>query len=176
MKLLLIKAQSPPGTIRMDRLIRCEPLELEYLYTVLRRYDPYIIDGSERRYNPIRLIRNVRPDIVLFTGYIIHVAVIGAEAAVMKRLLPNVRIFAGGVHAEVCPEHFDLPEVDGVFFADHAAALVEVIERVQSGKPFDDVPGLAVRKGTRFVRNRVKPGGSFFPLPERVLFNAAPER
>ena len=81
MKILLVKPQSHPGTIRMDRLIRCEPLELEYLYTVLQRYDPVIIDGSVRRYDPLRLARRWHPDLIFYTAYIIHIPVVITEAA-----------------------------------------------------------------------------------------------
>ena len=177
MKIMIVKPPSHFGTIRMDRLIRCEPLELEYIYTTLKEYDTRIVDCSQRRENPVKYACSFRPDIILFTSYIIHCTIVLNYSEKIKKQLPNVRIFVGGVHAEVCPEHFDSPFVDGVFFANQLSALAEVVQSILKDMSYKEVPGLALRNGNAFVKN----APAFFNpstmvKPGRVLFNRHPER
>jgi radical SAM superfamily enzyme YgiQ (UPF0313 family) len=177
MKIMIVKPPSHPGTIRMDRLIRCEPLELEYMYTILKEYDTKIVDCSQQREDPVKQACLFKPDIILFTSYIIHCTIVINYSENIKKLLPNVLIFVGGVHAEVCPEHFDSPFVDGVFFADQLNALAEVVRSIVKNRSYKEVSGLALRKNSLFVKNAA---GHFdpstMPQPQRVLFNRHPER
>ena len=45
LKILVCKPRLAIQTIRLNRFIRCEPLELEYLYTVLQHHDVYLLDA-----------------------------------------------------------------------------------------------------------------------------------
>jgi radical SAM superfamily enzyme YgiQ (UPF0313 family) len=164
-------------TIRMDRVITCEPLELEYLYTIFEAEEVTLLDGMTDRRDPVRLARKLRPQVVLVTSFITNVHTVLAVARRLKRLPSPPLVFVGGPHPEVVPEHFFDPAVDGVFFADQLAQVREAIQRWRAGLSFTDLPGAAFQVDGRFVRNPGPPlDPASLPLPRRVALAAAPER
>ena len=71
MKILLIKPETV-GIFSFTNQVEHEPLELEYIYTILKdnNYESYIYD---RRYNltPLKkVLKSYNPSIVCITGYI----------------------------------------------------------------------------------------------------------
>jgi len=60
LKILVCKPRLAIQTIRLNRFIRCEPLELEYLYTVLQHHDIYLLDGIVDRRDPVCLASKLK--------------------------------------------------------------------------------------------------------------------
>lgn len=160
LRILICKPRLAIQTIRLNRFIRCEPLELEYLYTVLQPHDPYLLDGIVDRRDPVRLASKLRSEVVLFTSLITTVSDVLANAARLKKLPDPPKIFIGGPHAEVVPEDFFSKDIDGVFFANQLEGIVAVLERILDEKPYDDIPGGAFPVNCDFIRN---PSPSFDP-------------
>ena len=106
LKILVVKPRLALQTIRLNRFIRCEPLELEYLYTVLQDHDVYLLDGIVDRRNPVRLASKLKSQIVLFTSLITTVSDVLDTASHLKKLPDPPKIFVGGPHAEVLPGDF----------------------------------------------------------------------
>ena len=157
LRILVCKPRLAIQTIRLNRFIRCEPLELEYLYTVLQHHDPFMLDGIVDRRDPVRLAFTLRSEIVLFTSLITTVSDVLSMAARLKRLPDPPRIFVGGPHAEVVPEDFFSKDVDGVFFSNQLEGIVAVTDRILNGQPYDDIPGAAFPANGSFIRNPSPP-------------------
>ncbi len=177
LRILAYKPRPEVQTIRMERLMTCEPLELEYLYTVLDGHQVTLLDGMTDHRNPVRVARKTNAQVVLVTSFITNIHSVLRLAKELKALPQPPLVFVGGPHAEVVPEHFFGEGVDGVFFANQLAAIVAVVGRVARGEPFSDVGGAAFRANGSFVRNVAQPlAPSQLPLPKRVLFEQDPDR
>ncbi len=175
MRIAVIKPPPHPGTIRMERLISVEPLELEYLYSALKEYHPLIIDCSRTRKNPLKQITSFQPDLIVITAYITHLEWVLCFSEKMKRAEHQPIIFVGGPHAEVCPEHFFSAHIDAVFFAGQLTALNKSIERLELGQPYHDIPGVATASGAQFQRCEGLTNPDLkLPAPERIFFNPNP--
>jgi len=185
LRVLAIRPPPAEQTIRMDRAMCCEPLELEYLYTVLT--DPQrgpvhtvaLWDGLIERGSPLSTARRLGADVVLFTAHITNVPAVLAMARAMKKdLQPPPHIFIGGVHAEVVPEHLYDPAVDGVLYADALEGITRLLGRLQRGEDYRQLPGCAFPDGQGgWIENPgpvLEPAG--LPVPKRPLLAQHPER
>lgn len=121
MKVLLVRPRPHKETIGLQHVMICEPLELEYLVSnipdkVKNHIQIEIIDMivENKRYEDI--IKNERPDFVLFTGYITHVGIIKDLAKAAKLLFNELKTGVGGVHAEVVSEDFKSEYIDFIYY------------------------------------------------------------
>lgn len=164
-------------TIKLNRFIRCEPLELEYLFTVLQSHDIHLLDGIVDNSEPIRLAKKLKPHVVLITSLITNINTVLTRAKQLKSLDDPPLIFVGGPHAEVIPEHFYSIDIDGVFFANQLESVVEVVTRIKKGIPFHDVAGGAFRVNGQFVKNPSKAlNPATLPRAKHYLLEKFPER
>jgi radical SAM superfamily enzyme YgiQ (UPF0313 family) len=157
LKILVCKPRLALQTIKLNRFIRCEPLEMEYLYTVLQQHDLYLLDGIVDRRDPVRLASKLKARIVLFTSLITTASKVLKTASRLKRLQNPPLIFVGGPDAEVVPEHFFSENIDGVFFANQLEGISIVIDRIIQEKQYHDVPGGAFPINGKFKLNKCRP-------------------
>jgi radical SAM superfamily enzyme YgiQ (UPF0313 family) len=177
LRILVCKPRLALQTIRLNRFIRCEPLELEYLYTVLQEHEPYLLDGITDRRDPVRLASRLRAEVVLFTSLITTVSDVLANAARLKKLPDPPKIFIGGPHAEVVPEDFYSEDVDGVFFANQLEGIVAVLDRITKERPYHDIPGGAFPVNGDFIRNPSPPlDPATLPRVRHFLLERFPNR
>ena len=177
LRILVCKPRLAIQTIRLNRFIRCEPLEMEYLYTVLQHHDIYLLDGIVDRRNPVRMASKLKTQIVLFTSLITTVSDVLKTASRLKKLENPPLIFVGGPDAEVVPEHFYSRDVDGVFFANQLEGITLVMDRIMQSKPYQDVPGGAFPVNGKFKRNPSLPlDPRKIPRAKHFLLEQNPER
>ena len=63
---------------------------------------------------------------------------------------PEAVIIAGGPHAtSYTRETVNRPEIDGVVIGEGERTLQDILDRIASGSPWDDVAGTAVKNGTQ---------------------------
>ncbi len=173
-KVLVIKPRPPYQNIRADRLMCSEPLELEYLYTVLRDYDVTLLDGVKDGRSPVALARKWQPDIVLFTAYITDIENVINVSRKLKALKKAPLIFVGGVQAEVTPDFFDDIAIDGIFYHNQLAGIVSVLNNIQQNLDFTNIPGALFRKNGIIVKNPPSDIVASLPIADRVLFKENP--
>jgi len=177
LRILAYKPGLSIQTIRLNQFIRCEPLELEYLYTVLQDHEIELLDGIVDRRDPIKLTKKIKPQIVLITSLITNVSTVLELAEKLKKLRDAPFIFVGGPHAEVMPEHFFSKNIDGVFFANQLESLQTVVKRIVANKEFHDVPGGAFRFNGDFVKNKSEPlDPKKLPIAKHHLLEKHPDR
>lgn len=177
MRVLAYKPGPPTQTIRMERLITCEPLELEYIYTVLKNHNVTLLDGMCDKRDPVRLARKIKAEVVFITAFIVNIPQVLRMARRLKNLHRPPLVFVGGPHAEVVPEHFFDEHVDGVFFADQLNAASQTLDLLERGEDYRKTPGAAFQNSSGFVRNPSPPvDPSSMVIPKRVLLEKNPDR
>lgn len=174
MQILLYTPRVPRQSIQMDYLISCEPLELEYLYTVLKddHHVSFLVKGDKQA-----LLKQLSREVfqmLCISCYITQTSYVLALSEILKEKFPNLYIAVGGVHAEVVPEHFFSPFIDAVIFGNHLDAISQIAATLESGTIPVHIEGVAF-KTTGFVKKPMRKPIHTLPPPDRVLFNANPE-
>jgi len=177
LRILVCKPRLAVQTIRLNRFIRCEPLELEYLYTVLQKHDVSLLDGIVDRRDPVRMASKLKSQVVLFTSLITTLSDVIKTARRLKRLPDPPLIFVGGPHAEVVPQDFYDDSIDGVIFANQLEAIVRVIDRIRKKEAFHDIAGGAFRVNGQFHRIHSPPLDPLsLPRARHILLEQFPKR
>jgi radical SAM superfamily enzyme YgiQ (UPF0313 family) len=176
--ILACKPCPVPQAVRVDRLVCCEPLELDYLYTAVHETDNvYLLDGMADKRDPVRLADRIGAQIVLLSAYVTDVDTVRRSAKRLKKLPDPPLVFVGGPHAEVVPEHFCTEGIDGVFFADQLQGLQIVISRIRDGQDYEDTPGAVFPVNGAFRRNPSVPlDVTALPVPSRILLDRSADR
>jgi len=165
----------PKQSVNMDYLISSEPLELEYLYTVLSQKHSVFFLEKARVKSLYKMIVSNQISMLCISCYMSHTPFVLSLVQQLKNDFPSLYIALGGVYAEVVPEHFFSPSIDVVVFGNHLSAISIIADSLASQTPLKKVKGAAF-KDTNF---QIEPTNSDFqhaPIPERVLFVKNPER
>ncbi|WP_054874943.1 B12-binding domain-containing radical SAM protein [Oxobacter pfennigii] len=165
MKILLIRPKPHKETIGLQKVMICEPLELEYLGTYIKSYghEVEILDMILEK-KPISFyIEKFNPDVVGLTAYIAHVNIVKEYAREIKQI-KNCSVVVGGVHAEVVPEDFDSPFIDYIIKANGIKTFGQIISALQNNLSTENIEGiwgnnLSPIKETTFA----------YPHPDRSL-------
>ncbi len=113
MKILMARPKPSSETIGLQHLMIVEPLELEILSALKRESDSVIIvDMILEKRTFESFVQEHKPDVLCVSGYISNVSTMISYCQMAKKHLPTIRTIVGGVHCEVCPEHFEHPAVD----------------------------------------------------------------
>lgn len=172
MKVLLVRPPVPPHTMGLKHVMICEPLELEYVAAGLDGHEVQIMDLIVERDFTARL-GEFRPDVIGTSCYITGVNEVIKLCRAAKRWNPAVRTVVGGVHAARAPEDFADHAVDCIVLGDGTTTMPEVLEAFESGRPLEDIPGLALAISDEEVvfteGRRYMPRPDSLPFPRRDL-------
>ena len=171
LKIVIYRPKPAFRTIWANWLFKCEPLELEYLYTILNELaDITLIDGQISKKNPIKEVRNQKADIFLATSLITNINDVLILAEKIKLLKNPPLVFVGGPHAEVVPEHFYNTNIDGVFFNNQLEGIKTVVSSILENRAYQKTPGAAFPGKEGFESNEIcQVDYEHFPIPERPL-------
>jgi radical SAM superfamily enzyme YgiQ (UPF0313 family) len=171
MKILLIEPAKAPLTIGGEDIFILESLALEYIASgVAEEHDVKILDlRLEKALNAT--LADFRPDIVGITSYTVHVNTVRALFKRIKAWNSRVLTVVGGHHATVAPQDFRSPYIDVVVSGEGVFVFKEIVTRFEGGKGFDDIPGVALTKESRFVRTErgTQKDLDEFPFPDRSI-------
>ena len=139
MKILLIRPKPHKETIGLQHVMICEPLELEYLAAntdedIKDDIQIKIIDLILENKKYIEIIKKEKPDFILYTGYITHIAIIKELSKKSKEIIPYVKTGVGGIHAEVLPEDFSSPFIDFIYSKNGIDGFNTTIKALIKGK------------------------------------------
>jgi len=166
MRILLVRPRPPKETIGLQKVMICEPLELEYVGAYMKElgHRVTILDMIIEKKPLTYFLSKFNPDIVGITGYIAHVNRIKEYAEEIKKTNKDCKVVVGGVHAEVVPEDFDSPFIDYVLKANGLRTFGEIVSALEAGLQTDYIKGawgnhLECEKETSFD----------YPHPDRSL-------
>lgn len=174
MKVLLIRPSIRNIAYKIN-LVKTEPLELEYLYTVAKEegYDCSIYDEVICKREIEDVIREYNPDIIGITGYITHVGLIRDYARRIKDVLPKSLVIIGGVHAERNYKEFYEGNADLIIHSGGVLTFREILQKIRKGTKLTDTKGICYRKTkNEWVYNElVYIDPNQIPIPDRTFFN-----
>lgn len=169
MRILLVRPRPEEETIGLQKVMICEPLELEYVGAYVKElgHDVVIIDMIIEKKPLAYFINRYNPDAVGITGYIAHVNRIKAYSEEIKKVSKDCKVIVGGVHAEVVPEDFDSPFIDYVIKANGLRTFGEIVSALKKGLPTHDIRGVWANH-----LDCVKETAFAYPHPDRTLTEA----
>jgi anaerobic magnesium-protoporphyrin IX monomethyl ester cyclase len=124
----------------------------------LKGYEVHLLDAKEQGRPLAEVAAQIvalRPDYLGLSATTISITNAARIAALVKRELPEVVTIVGGAHASAVPER-TLEAFDALDFAiagEGEWALYELLDRLETGLPAWDVPGLAYRLDGKIYAN-----------------------
>lgn len=158
------------------------PMGILYLSTFLSKnnYDVSLLDQFARDYSTeetLKWIKKEDPDILGFST--ITTAGTGRSSAeiakrVKEEINPNVKILFGNYHATFNDTRIlnKYPFLDACIRGEGENTLLEIVEKVEKGKGFEDIRGVTYRNNGRIIRNDDRPlieNLNTLPFPDRKL-------
>ncbi|OYT33593.1 B12-binding domain-containing radical SAM protein [Archaeoglobales archaeon ex4484_92] len=138
--------------------ISTPPIGLGYLASVLREkgFKVKIVDDLVEKLDYQKLIKKIKRSIMV--GITSTTPTFNAAlkyARKIKDALPNVFVILGGVHVSFKPhDALKYPYVDAVCVGEGEETIVEVAERIESGKNLEGVKGTIYKEYGRVIENK----------------------
>ncbi len=105
-----------------------------------------------------RLLQSYNPDVVGFSVLTVEAPGLYNIMSLTKSILPSAFIVVGGPHATFFTDHvLNKPEPDAVVVGEGEETFVELLDRLQSGKDWTDIRGLAYSSNGEHVINPPRP-------------------
>lgn len=148
-------------------IIDNEPLELEYIYSVLVKagFEPYIWDGQVEKVPFAKRLRELRPSAVYICGRTRQETFMKEYARESKRL--GALTMIGGLHAQRCYKRFFSDYTDFVFTGFDPVHVADII----SGAAPESISSLCWKRDGLWVMNRAVPHDiRELPRPDRTYF------
>jgi radical SAM superfamily enzyme YgiQ (UPF0313 family) len=173
LKVLLIRPHAP-NALNFVKILDSEPLELEYLHTVLQAngHDDYIYDGLIETKTVQKVILRESPDMICVTGYITQEKLMLKYAQAAKDINPKIVTVLGGVHAQRTFERLYSPYVDYILRSEDINILIDLIRYIE-GESVDinTLNGVCYNTCGEFHVNQLKPACiNELPIPDRSFF------
>ena len=150
-----------------------EQLGIAYLASVLKRaghqVDLFVEDAEG---DLIESLRRARPDLVAFsctTG--VHVWAQGVAREIKQAL--GLPIIMGGAHPTFFPQLINNSDIDIICRGEGEAAIVELANRMSSGRDYSDIPGLWVKRDGDIIKNDLallEENLDHIPFPDREIY------
>lgn len=178
MKVLLVRPHAP-NLLSFSGILETEPLELEYLQTVLnqRGYENVIFDGMLEFIEFETVLSRESPDIVCITGYISQENIMLKYAKKCKNFSENIVTVLGGCHVQLNYERFYHNYVDFLSRSECMTAFMQLIEHIDPetrSVPITEINGLGYKnkgENSAFTVNPLKPIDiNTLPIPDRSYF------
>ena len=140
------------------------PLGLGYLAAVLDKnhYSVNVIDCQALRisYDQFKNeISKCKPDIVGMTSTTLTYKSALTIARIVKEVHPNCLTILGGCHVTFWDKEAlqECPQLDVVVRKEGENTMLELVQRLDAGKSFEDVLGITIRDENGFIRNADRP-------------------
>ena len=156
------------------------PLGIGYLAAVLEKnqYQVDVIDCQALKltYEDFRNeISKRQPNIVGMTATTLTYKSALQIAKIAKEVHPNCITVIGGPHVTFWDENAlqECPQLDVIVRKEGEYTLLELVQRIEAGKSYDDIIGTTCRKGKEIVKNPDRPyieNLDELPLPAHNLF------
>ncbi|MCC6028100.1 MAG: B12-binding domain-containing radical SAM protein, partial [Archaeoglobus sp.] len=137
--------------------ISTPPLGLGYLASVLRErgFKVRIIDDLVENLNFSDFLKKIKDSLIVGITSTTPTFKSALEyAKKIKKAFPDIFVILGGVHVSFEPEKALKNEfVDAVCIGEGERTIVELAERVESGRDLEDVKGIYFKKEDKIVKN-----------------------
>jgi hopanoid C-3 methylase len=175
MKVLLVRPPAP-NKLSFTKILDNEPLELEYLHTMLSDggHTDYIYDGLIETVSIGTVILREKPDVIAVTGYITQEKLMLDSCRKAKKISNRIVTIIGGVHAQLNHQRFYDTQVDYIMRSESMDAfglLIKTIE-LQNKDGLEQINGLCHQNSDGWVENALKQTNiNDLPIPDRAFFH-----
>jgi radical SAM superfamily enzyme YgiQ (UPF0313 family) len=175
MKILLVRiAASSRYMDAMYRVVRMEPLSLEYLGAAVKpHHDVKVLDMRlEGGWDGLReTIEAFRPDIVGTGGDSCEANACKRALSAAKEIDPDILTVVGGIHATTLPSDYLHPDVDIVCVNEGVFAFQEIAAQREGDGDYRAIHGIAVNEGESQHVTPPRPVSDLdlLPFPDRSL-------
>jgi radical SAM superfamily enzyme YgiQ (UPF0313 family) len=175
MRILLVRVASDTRYMQaMYKVVRMEPLSLEYLGAALRpQHDVKVFDMRlEGGWAGLEQVLDAfQPQVVGTGGDTCEANACKRVLALAKRKDPRILTVVGGIHATFLPQDFLRPEIDVVCINEGVHAFRALVEAHERGGSFEAIDGLALNQDgvQRFAPARPISDLDSLPFPDRGL-------
>lgn len=174
MKILLIKPETV-GIFSMTDKVDHEPLESEYLYTVIRSmgHEAVIYDRRHELMSLKKKLKETAPDIVCISGYITQEPLMKKLTALIKKHDSRITVILGGSHVEINYENFYNSEADYLYHLSGMKNFRLLIEYLNGKRdmPPDFINGICYKKDGVWIKTaKETEDPSDLPVPDREYF------
>jgi radical SAM superfamily enzyme YgiQ (UPF0313 family) len=156
------------------------PLGIGYLAAVLEKagYPVDVIDCQALKFTPEQFraeLSKRNPDVVGITATTLTYKSAAEMAKIAKEVNPKCTTMIGGSHVSFWDENAlkEYPQFDIIVRKEGENTIVELMQRIEVGKPYYDVVGTTCRKGSEIVKNPDRPyiqDLDSLPFPAHHLF------
>ena len=156
------------------------PLGIGYLAAVLEKagYPVDVIDCQALKLTPEQFraeLSKRNPDVVGMTSTTLTYKSAAEMAKIAKEVNPKCTTMIGGSHVSFWDENAlkEYPQFDIIVRKEGENTIVELMQRIEAGKPHYDVVGTTCRKGSEIVKNPDRPyiqDLDSLPFPAHHLF------
>ncbi len=177
MKVLLIKPETV-GIFALTAQVDHEPLEMEYLYTVIKflGHEAVIYDRRHDLTSLKKKLRKVKPDVVCMTGYITQEPLIKKLTKAVKRYDSKIRVVLGGSHVEINYRNFYDSDADYLYHLSglkNFALLMLYLSGEKKDLFLEDIKGICYRKDGEWIFNdKEVESPADLPVPDRSYLYA----
>jgi radical SAM superfamily enzyme YgiQ (UPF0313 family) len=147
MRILLVKPKARLGTILgLQAYQLLEPLELGYVAAAVppehevRVLDLRLARSADRAF--LWTLDRFRPDIVGFTGYSHEGGAVRRLARLVRERQSKTVVIAGGHHATMAPEDYDVPEIDAVVRGEGCTPFRAIVSALAVGRNLEGSPSV----------------------------------
>jgi anaerobic magnesium-protoporphyrin IX monomethyl ester cyclase len=174
----LVNPPYPSGSHQHPPFI---PLGIGYLAAVLEKagYENVdVIDCQALKFTPEQFkaeLSKRNPDVLGVTATTLTYKSAAEMAKIAKEINPKCITMIGGSHVSFWDENAlnEYPQFDIIVRKEGENTIVELIQRIDEGKPYYDVVGTTCRKGSEIVKNPDRPyiqDLDALPFPAHHLF------
>lgn len=178
MKILLIKPETV-GIFAFTNQVDHEPLELEYLYTLLvsMGHEAVIYDRRHDLTTLAKKLRKVEPDVVCMTGYITQEPLIIKLTHAVKKYNPGIKVVLGGSHVEINYKNFYRSEADYLYHLSGLKNFALLMDYINGKEDMElsDIKGICYREkeiGEWICIAKETESPQDLPIPDRSYFYA----
>ena len=170
MKVLLVKPEFTNVFTKLS-LIRTEPLELEYMYSICKNnnVEAEICDltiGNSLK----KMLKNFNPDIVAITANFVHIYSVEKYIKIIKEHNKKIITIVGGPHAEVKPE--DFYHINGLDVISYSGGFKPFETIINSKKKnLKNIKGICYKNKQKWIQNEREIFEiDKLPFPDRTHF------
>ncbi|MFC1530256.1 B12-binding domain-containing radical SAM protein [Gemmatimonadota bacterium] len=172
MKILLVRPKLPPRTLGLRHIMKCEPIELEYIAAGVPEHETRIVDEIMGD-NLEKELRRFDPDIVGTSAYITGIDEVRRICRTARAHNPDILTVVGGVHATVIPDDYFHDEIDAIVRGLGVAPFRELVTHHADWQDLTHIPNLCLRGPDGFHSTPTVPPTQHdldtLPLPRRDL-------
>lgn len=175
MRILLVRVAAETRYMKaMYRVVRMEPLSLEYLGAAVRAdHDVKIVDMRlEGGWEGLRrTIEAFEPHVVGIGGDTCEANGCKKVLSIAKEIDRGILTVVGGIHATTMPSDFLHPAIDIVCINEGVFAFREIVESFENGRDFRTIHGIGINEGAdqHLTPSRPISDLDLLPQPDRSL-------